>query len=153
MVTFSQQAYMIWRFVVSESWFLTNYSVWYCIQWFDKYWTCKNNCLWTLIIQQSVHLVGPKDDNIQSEGTAYCHVSKHLHWIELEGNTCLEWMVTCDEMWMHYHSPELESVQNGIVSQRISTTQNFKTQLSAGKCALVFRRNDICWFSSTWCNN
>jgi hypothetical protein len=52
-------------------------------------------------------LVGPKDVNVQPEGVACCHVCQTLlHCFELEGNTFLEQIVTCDEMWVNYLIPE-----------------------------------------------
>jgi hypothetical protein len=27
---------------------------------------------------------------------------RHLHWFELEANTFIEWLVACDETWVHH---------------------------------------------------
>jgi hypothetical protein len=32
--------------------------------------------------------------------------AKHLHQFELKGITFLEWTATCDDMWVHYFTPE-----------------------------------------------
>lgn len=39
----------------------------------------------------------PKDVMSNQRAQRVCVYAEHLHWFELEGNTFLEWIVTCDE--------------------------------------------------------
>jgi hypothetical protein len=111
----------------------------------------------TLIVQESVCPVCPKNVNIWPEGTACCCVCRTSALVCVGGkhvpgvNSDL-WQI----MGALFHS-RVKAVQHGMASQEIFTTQKFMTQLLAGKhhgtCVLGFRRSDSCWFCSTWCNN
>jgi hypothetical protein len=88
-----------------------------------KCWKCWNKYPWTLDVQEGVcpHLVGPKDFNTQPEGAG---VAVYVHWFELDVNIFLEWIVTCDVLWVHYFTPELKwSCMYGIShTQKIKDT-------------------------------
>jgi hypothetical protein len=106
MLTFSQQLYTVWTFIMLKSWLWeVNCSAWYCIQQCHKSWKCCNSSSLAFIVQGSMCLVPPRNVNIWPGGAACCCVCQHLHQFELEGNTSLAWTVTCDEIWVHYFIP------------------------------------------------
>jgi hypothetical protein len=78
---------------------------------------------------------------------------KHLPCFEFEGNTFLEHIVICDEMWAHYSTSESEQSSMEWHCKRSPPSRKSETQLLAGKNVLGFRRSDSYWFSSTWYKN
>jgi hypothetical protein len=129
-----------------------NYSAWCCIQLWHKCWKFWNNYPWTHVVQENVCLVV-----VLTFSQKVWHVvvsAEHLHWFISEGNTFLEWIMTCDETWVHCFILESEwSSMEWHHKGCPIAPKKFNKQQSAGKCVLGFWRNNSCWFSSIWCNS
>jgi hypothetical protein len=82
-------------------------------------------------------------------------VSSEHHQFELEGNTFLERIVTWNETWVQYFTPD-SKWSNMEITRDLYHPKNSR-QLSACKIMadvfLEFKRSDSYLFSSTCCNN
>jgi hypothetical protein len=96
MITFSQYLYVVWTFAAMKCRFWKIDEIW-CIQQWRKCWKCWCNYPSTLIFQESVCPMGPKDVIFNRKAQHVAVSAEHLHWFELEGSTFLECIVTCDE--------------------------------------------------------
>jgi hypothetical protein len=72
-----------------------NYSVWYCIDQWHKFWKCWNNYSWILItfIDQECG-AAPKDVKVQPEGTVCCCICHTSAPVWTGWNTFLDRIVT-----------------------------------------------------------
>jgi hypothetical protein len=132
MLMYSQQQYAMWTFAALKGWFWERHK-------------CRNNCPWTLIVQERVCQVGPKEVNVWPEGAVWCYVCQTSGLVWTGGKHIPR---VNSDLWQDMSAlldSSVKAVQHGMVSKGISTTQKIQDTAVSwqdhGRCVLGFRRN------------
>jgi hypothetical protein len=71
-----------------------------------KCWECKDSHPRTLIIEESVRTVRPKDADVRPKAQSISVSADNLNQTELKENAFLKRTVTCDKTRIYYFTPE-----------------------------------------------